>query len=199
MRTDFRLVVLPAAFFVAACTSHDTSSPAKKSTASAELTTVPQSYQRMRFVSDLEQAKSSAPAAQSQHSKQPDGARTRRSVASNAVTVAPDPMAEMMSHAPVATVTSQELPPVLIAVNSPSTAVVPARVPSDEGGLDHGGASIGDVLSGIGQHVVIRGGHAGTDKCDPRTDGRINGTIGERPSFGMPLPTGQVFGGGRHR
>jgi hypothetical protein len=39
--------------------------------------------------------------------------------------------------------------------------------------------------------VVIRGGHGGVDKCDPRTDGRRTGGIYIMgPNSGMPLPTG---------
>lgn len=198
MRTDLRVLALPVAIALGACTTHDTATAAKRPAASPDLAAVPQRYQRMRFVSDLEQAKAASPGAAAERSRQPEGPRNRRSVASNTVTTAPDPMAEMMSRAPVATVTAEAQPPVLIAVSAPSTAVVPAPMPADAGGLDHGGGSIGDVLSGVGTHVVIRGGHAGTDKCDPRTDGRINGTIADRPTFGMPVPTGQVFGGGRH-
>ena len=198
MRTNVRLVA-PIFVLLGACSSHDTATATKKAS-SPDLAAVPQTYQRMRFVSDLERSNALAPAAANHTVKQPEGARTRRSVASNAVSPAPDPMADMMSHAPVATVTAEAQPPVLIAVSAPSSAVVPARIPSDEGGLDHsGGSGIGDVLAGVGQHVVIRGGHAGTDKCDPRTDGRINGTISDRPNFGMPVPTGAVFGGGHRR
>jgi hypothetical protein len=42
--------------------------------------------------------------------------------------------------------------------------------------------------------VVIRGGHGGIDKCDPRTDGRRRGGMGgmmDRPDFGMPVPMGR--------
>ena len=98
------------------------------------------------------------------------------------------------SAAPVATAPE----PVVIA-QKPSAvpAVVPAANPDGEGdggmGARRRGGGIGGlggVLGGIIGGVVIRGGHGGVDKCDPRTDGRRGGIFIERPTYGMPLPSG---------
>ena len=66
-----------------------------------------------------------------------------------------------------------------------------------EGGIGErrSGGGLAGVLGGIIGAVVIRGGHGGVDKCDPRTDGRRRGGMGgvlvDRPDFGLPLPTGR--------
>jgi hypothetical protein len=49
------------------------------------------------------------------------------------------------------------------------------------------------MLGGIIGAVVIRGGHGGRDKCDPRTDRRGGIVIARGPDLSMPLPTGQTF------
>jgi hypothetical protein len=66
------------------------------------------------------------------------------------------------------------------------------------GDRGHGGG-LGGLLGGLIGAVIIRGGHGGIDKCDPRTDGRANPTVIDRPDFGMPLPTGQTFPRSRQR
>ena len=63
----------------------------------------------------------------------------------------------------------------------------------------HGGGGWGGLIGGIIGSVVIRGGHGGVDKCDPRTDGRARPPISDRPDFSMPLPIGRpTFPGPRH-
>jgi hypothetical protein len=53
---------------------------------------------------------------------------------------------------------------------------------------------LGGILGGIIGGVVIRGGHGGVDKCDPRTDGRGGRPpIFDQPNTGLPLPSGRGF------
>ena len=78
----------------------------------------------------------------------------------------------------------------------PAPLPVPARGGSGaDGGLGQRGrgrgiGGLGGILGGIIGGVVIRGGHGGVDKCDPRTDGRTGGIFIMGPNSGMPLPTG---------
>ena len=166
------------------------------SAASRDLATAPQSYQRMRFVSDVEQSKSSIVA------EQPKVAQHAHHTTTVSV---PDPIASMASHtpAPVSTpVASVPEPSITIAAALPATVPmsVPAGGPSADGAITdqgHGGGGLGGWLGGV---AVIRGGIGPRDKCDPRTDGRVRPEIVGRPDFAMPLPTGQpTFSRGRGR
>lgn len=123
---------------------------------------------------------------------------------------------ESASPAPIAAAPAPE----------PTVAIVASSQPSNEqvsGGSDgvgdrgHGGG-LGGLLGGIIGSVVLRGGHGGIDKCDTRTagrgrppmtagtdpvtggsdtEGRARPPVTDRPDFGLPIPTGRVFG--RHR
>jgi hypothetical protein len=177
------------------------------------LTIAPQSRQPMRFVSDVEQWKGRRPV------KLPKAAR--HPVRHEAEPVAEESMD--MGTVPVVAVASESTIPEPIAATparEPTTAIVPSSQPSSEavgsgsdgvGDRGHGGG-LGGLLGGIIGTVVLRGGHGGIDKCDPRTDGRRPPIVGggpyetdgrartpvpDRPDFGVPVPTGRVFGGGR--
>ena len=123
-----------------------------------------------------------------------------RSASGSATEAAPDPMATLGSGLPAASATATAAaitPSEDVAIRpAPSAAPAPIVDAPDGGWGDSHGRGIGSVIAGIIGGVVIRGGPAGTDKCDPRTDARANGTIRNRPDFGLPLPTGRVFGGG---
>lgn len=158
---------------------------AAASASSKDLVAAPQNYQRMRFVSAIEQSRASVPAR-----------RPKVSHHSDRLTMAPatDPMAAMMAHAPIpvsTTSATSEQSVAIAARPAPEAATVPIGPTTESGG----GGGLGAMLGGIIGNVVIRGGHAGDGKCDPRTDARANGTIANRPDFSMPQPTGQpTFG-----
>lgn len=161
-----------------------------------DLAIAPQSYRRMRFVSDIEQAKTSTPARRpkvSHHAVPPtirpspasDEATTTADDAVGATTTeaaAPAPVTESPEPQPAVAVAQQPAPEPVAQATSESGPSV-----GDQG---HGGG-LGGLLGGIIGAVVIRGGHGGVDKCDPRYDGRARPTVIDRPDFGLPLPTGR--------
>ncbi|MEO8620437.1 MAG: hypothetical protein ABI625_05180 [bacterium] len=192
MRMKGNVTILSLALVLSACSKRQEPTAAlsddlKKDLAAAsastkDLVAAPQNYQRMRFVSAIEQseatvAKRSKPLRHSAHT---------------APNVAPDPMAAMMSNTPmtVSTVSTSSAESAVTVRTAPEAAVVPVGRTTEEGG-----GGLGALLGGIVSNVVIRGGRVGDGKCDPRTDARANGTIANRPDFSMPIPTGQpVFG-----
>jgi hypothetical protein len=190
----------------------DLKSDLAAASAGGALTIAPQSRPPMRFVSDVEQWKGRSSV------KLPKAAP--HAARHEARPVAKESMD--MGTAPVVAVASQSTIPEPIAAApapEPTTAIVPSSLPSSEpvgsgsdgvGDRGHGGG-LGGLLGGIIGTVVLRGGHGGIDKCDTRTDGRgrqpvIGGSeadgrgrppVTDRPDFGLPVPTGRVFGGGR--
>jgi hypothetical protein len=195
MRMKGNVAMLSLALVLSACSKRQEPTAAlsddlKKDLAAAaastkDLVAAPQNYQRMRFVSAIEQSVGSVAAKRS---------KPLRHSAHTAASVAPDPMAAMMSHTPmpVSTVSnsSGESAVAVTVRPAPEAANVPVGRTTEEGG-----GGLGALLGGIVSNVVIRGGRVGDGKCDPRTDARANGTIANRPDFSMPLPTGQpVFG-----
>jgi hypothetical protein len=216
MRTDWKVAALSLALVLAACGKRQDQAAAlpddlKKdlaaaSASSGDLAIAPQSYRRMRFVSDIEQSRASVPAKRPKISHHHDRmTASHQPAASEASTdVAAEPMVSMASEspAPVSTPSAPASEPTVVIAQRPSPE--PASAPagsSDSGVGDRGqGGGLGGLLGGIIGAVVIRGGHGGVDHCDPRTDGRARPTVIERPDFGMPLPTGQTtFPGSRRR
>ncbi|MFL5608133.1 MAG: hypothetical protein ACJ8AD_16900 [Gemmatimonadaceae bacterium] len=223
MRRHTTVAALSLTFVLGACgrPRQDADLPAdlKQDLAAASvgggaLAIAPQSRQPMRFVSDVEQWKGGSSI------KLPKAAR--HPVRHLAKPVAKESMD--MGTAPVVAVASESTTPEPIAAApapEPTSAIVPSSQPSSEhigsgseGIGDRGrGGGLGGLLGGIIGSVVLRGGHGGIDKCDPRTDGRRPPVIGgtydtdgrarsgatDRPDFGMPLPTGTIFSTGRHR
>lgn len=215
MRTDFKVASLTLALALSACSRREEPTAtlpddlkrdlAVASSASGDLATAPQSYQRMRFVSDVELPKKTEPAHRPSVAKRPIRPTVRRSPKAEQPLPEParEPEATAVAVAP-APVPAAEAPipePVVIAQRptpdyTPST--IPASLPSD-GGIGErrrggGVGGLGGILGGIIGGVVIRGGHGGVDKCDPRTDGRgRRPPIFDQPNTGMPLPTGRSF------
>jgi len=210
MRMEYKAAALSLVVLASACSKRpeptaSLSDDLKKdlataSAASSPLATAPQSYERMRFVSDIERTRATVRAPRPKVSKRHERmAPTQHgsgdpvvSLASNTIETVTTPS---NSPSPEPTTTVAALP-------TPDPLIRPAGGPSDQGAgaAPDAGRGIGSVLGGILSGVVIRGGHAGPDKCDPRTDGRARGAISDRPDFRMPVLGGQpIFGGGRRR
>lgn len=165
-----------------------------------DLAIAQKSYQRMRFVSSIEQSRPIVPA------KRPSTSHQRLHVASHHQTtqpitdVASEPTITAVSETPgtVSTPEAAAPAPSITVAPAPAPEASPAPVGSSSGGTvgDHDqGGGIGGLLGGI-MGAVIRGGHVGVDKCDPRTDGRRGGVIMGPPVFENPVPTGQpIFSG----
>jgi hypothetical protein len=174
---------------------------AAASVPTSDLAVAPQGYKRMRFVSDIEQTRGTVVALRAVPSRRHEHMLiSHRSTSGTATDIAPDPMASLAAAmpAPTATASSSAITPSVEVSARPAPTASPAPVGDTQDGTvgDSHGRGIGSVLAGILGGVVIRGGPAGSDKCDPRTDARANGTIRNRPDFGLPVPTGRVFGGG---
>jgi hypothetical protein len=162
-----------------------------------ELANSSRGYQRMRFVSEIEQPKASTPV---QLTKAPHKV-TRPKVSNQALAektpeAAPDPKVEVASEPTV----TESTPPAPAPDPTPSVVVAPRPSPQPvnmpaSGGSGSGasggsgGGGIGEAIGVIIGTVIIRGGAGGVDKCDPRTDGRGRGTV-NRPEWGLPLPSG---------
>jgi hypothetical protein len=203
MRTESKVAALSLALLFSACSKRPeptASLPddlqkdlAAASASTSPLATAPQSYERMRFVSDIERTRATTPASRPKVSR-----RHEQMTAANHASA--DPIVSLASQTleTVATPAETPAPEPTVAVAArpaPEPMVMPSGGPSEAGVSPDNGRGIGGILGGILAGVVIRGGHAGPDKCDPRTDGRARGTISSRPDFSMPLPTGQpIFG-----
>ena len=188
MRITGRIATMSFALLVGACADR-----AEKPAATAvppappgDLSAVPQTYQRMRFVSSIERSREAAPARRSTSVR-----RAERMAPSHVR----DPIAALVSQAPVAVATpvaTSSEPAFAVAVR---TTPEPARVseePIYESPIvDYPRADAGQEYGG----VVIRGRPAGTGKCDPRSEAQARGQLAGRPTFGLPVPTGQAFGG----
>ena len=205
MRTMHRLAAFALLVSLGACarkseqaaTASGNRSKAVASAPKPNLEIAPQTYKRMRFVSDLEQTRGAVPIKQASASRLAD--RPARPLARS---IALDPVVSVASRQMATVTTVQVMAPqpaaVMASLPAPELARAPSA-PSDGGGLDHAGeSSDGGRFGGLSTHVVIRGGRAGDDKCDPRTDARVAGILDGRPDSRMPLvPTRSVFGGSR--
>jgi hypothetical protein len=165
----------------------------------SDLAIAPKSYQPMRFVSAIEQSRPIAPA------KRPSTSHERMHAVSHHVTqpmtdVASEPTVTAVAGAATTVSTPEAAAPAPSITVAPAPAPEPSSAPagSSSGGTvgDHDqGGGLAGLLGGI-MGAVIRGGHVGVDKCDPRTDGRRGGVIIGPPVFENPAPTGQpVFSG----
>ena len=211
MRTRFVVTALSLAILLASCSKgHEPAAgipdDLKRDLVAAavptsDLAIAPMGYKRMRFVSDIEQTRGTTIAIRQVPSRHHEHMMvSRRSTSGTTTDVVPDPMASLAAAmpAPIATATSTATTPTVEVSVRPAPVASPASIGDSQDGTvgDSHGRGIGSVLAGILGGVVIRGGPAGSDKCDPRTDARANGTIRNRPDFGLPVPTGRVFGGG---
>ena len=220
MRTDLKVAALSLAVVLGACDAREEQSTGLSedlkrdlavASAATDLATAPRSYERARFVSDVEMSRAKAPAPRPVASKRrTPPVRRPEPVKSPAEEVVPEPTVASNEEpapapAPVAVATETAPEPIVI-VQQPTTETAPAPIPVSTGRGDDGrsvgeggigerrpGGGLGGVLGGIIGTVVIRGGHGGVDKCDPRTDGRRGrgGVIARRPDFGMPSPVGR--------
>ena len=216
MRTDWKIAVLSLPLVLGACVKRPEQTAslsddlkrdiAAASAAGGELAIAPQSFRRMRFVSDIEQSRTSRPAKRPKVSHRPvRPTASPQPAADEATDVASDEVVAMASESP-APVSPSEAPapaPAIVIAQRPSAEPAVAQAgPESEGNVGDrgGGGGLGGLLGGIIGAVVIRGGHGGVDKCDPRVDGRARPTVIDRPDFGLPLPTGQpTFPGSRRR
>jgi hypothetical protein len=205
MRTECKVATLSLALVFAACAKRQeptASLPddlkkdlAAASASSSALASAPNSYQRMRFVSDIERARVSVPAKRPKVSRHPTRMAASHQSGSEATDLSADASVSLASSSP-APASTPEAPvpePSIAVAGRPAPGPMSAPAGTSEGGAAENGrgGGLGGMLGGIIGAVIIRGGHVGPDKCDPRTDGRARGTITDRPDFGMPLPVGQ--------
>jgi len=214
MRTHWKLATLSLVVIAGACNKPDQratglSDDLKRDLAAASTAgdLAPQNYQRMRFVSDIERAPSATIAkaptpAKSTHRAVRPVVSHRRDAAPTSVAAKSDEPAPNV-ETPVASVETPIPEPSVVISQRPTPATVQMPAPSSgEGGIgERGGVGgLGGILGGIIGSVVLRGGHAGEDHCDPRTDGRYprtsNPPMTDRPSNGSPFPRGGSGGRG---
>jgi hypothetical protein len=218
MRTDVKVATLSLAVVLGACNarqeqatglSEDLKKDLAVASAASDLATAPKSYQRARFVSDVEMSShTKLPAPKLVASKRrTKPVRRPVPVKRPANDVVEDPTVaanEELAPAAAATPAATSTPEPVVIVQQPTTETAPDPVPASTGRGDDGrsvgeggigerrrGGGLGGMLGGIIGAVVIRGGHGGVDKCDPRTDGRRGGVMVHRPDFGMPSPIGR--------
>jgi outer membrane biosynthesis protein TonB len=165
-----------------------------------------QGYQRMNYVSAVEQVKPAVPSRHIATTSSPSRS-SKRPKKSNP---APAPVAEEVatqdspSPEPQQTPSAAPAPEPVVVAQQPSPEPTPAPVGNtgegSAGGRGNRGGGWGGILGGIIGAVVIRGGGVGDDHCDPRTDGRNRGPVYPNiPIARMPVNQGGVFGGhGRH-
>ena len=193
MRTQYVLATFTLAAVLTSCSKQDapTAAAAKgaqPTAASADLATAPLPYQRMRFVSEIEQSKRSVIARSPEHTRlashatrnHRDAFSATRSALTSLVASAPVSVAMASAAAPSVVVAStQAAPPIVTPVAAVSQTVA-------DGGSGHGGM--------VGS-VVIRGGLGPNGKCDPRSDAQAAGMLAGRPNSSMPMmPSSPVFG-----
>jgi len=210
MRTDFKVASLALGLALSACSRREEPTAtlsddlkrdlAVASSSTSDLATAPQNYQRMRFVSDVELPKTE-PAHRPSVSKKPIRPVIQRSP--KAVEPLPEPakapevIAVVNKPAP-APASEAPIPEPVVIAQRPTPDYTPANQPSSmpsDGGMGErrrggGVGGLGGILGGIMGGVVIRGGHGGVDKCDPRTDGRGRAPVFDNPVSGMPIPMG---------
>jgi len=215
MRTDVKVAAISFAVVLGACNSRREQTTglsedlkrdlAVASASAGDLATAPTAYQPTRFVSGVEMARSkvTVPHMVATKRRTPKVKRAE-AVSKPADDVVADPAVASNealgpAPAPVATPSAPTVEPTVI-VQQPTTESAPAPEQPSTGRTDGGGrgdggigdrgrgSGIGGILGGIIGAVVIRGGHGGVDKCDPRTDGRRRGGVFDRPDIGRGLP-----------
>jgi hypothetical protein len=215
MRTNWKVSALSLVLVLGACSRREESAAAlpddlKKDLAVAsasggDLAIAPQGYQRARFVSAIEQSRAAQPARRPKSAHHALHAMvTHVSASATTTDAAPEPAMDVASEAPEPVATPAETAPEPTAEVAPHPSPEPVRqagASEEIGAGDRGrGSGLGGLLGGIIGAVVIRGGHGGIDKCDPRHEGRGGTTIVVgRPDFGgYPVPIGQpTFPGSR--
>ena len=223
MRTGVKVAAISFGVLLVACSdprkeqttglSEDLKRDLAAAAAPGDLATAPRSYERTRFVSDIElsrTAKTPTPrlVATKRRTKP---VRRAEAVDRPAPDVVEEPTVasnEAMAPAPAPAPAPTTDPEPTVIAQLPAEPMTPAPAPTagrggegGEGGIGERarGGGLGGVLGGIIGAVVIRGGRGGIDHCDPRVDARRRGRIGgpggmggvlvERPG-GLPIPTG---------
>jgi hypothetical protein len=216
MRKHVKVATLSLAVFAGACgTSKEKSAAlpddlqkdlAAASAPASDLATAPKSFEPTRFVSEMERTaapvrvkKIVATKRKTKPMLRPVAVMKPAEEVAAAETAGTSEMAPSTTKAPA----PSDLPTIPEPVASaPDQGAEPANYPvpsrggsGGDGGIGQRGrgrgiGGLGGILGGIIGGVVIRGGHGGVDKCDPRTDGRTSGVFIIGPNSGMPLPTG---------
>lgn len=189
MRTHHVAAALLLAAFASACGRQDSPTAAQAKATSpqpaADLATAPQPYQRMRFVSELEQSPRSAPINSTLRTRHAIGTKSNRHDAISATRAS---LASLVKTAPVAVSVASAAIPAPSAVVAGTQVAPPVSMPAQESM---------EVASdrGHGLGVMIRGGVGPNGKCDPRSEAQASGMLAGRPNSAMPLmPSMSVFG-----
>ena len=223
MRTDLKVAAISFGVLLVACSdsrqeqatglSEDLKRDLAAAAAPGDLATAPRTYERTRFVSDVELSRTTkTPTPRMVASKRRTKPVLRaQAVEKPAADVVEDPAVasnEAMAPAPAPEAAPSPSNEPTVIAQQPVEPSAPASAPTagrgddgrsvGQGGIGERsrGGGLAGVLGGIIGAVVIRGGHGGIDKCDPRTDGRrrgggMGGVLVDRPDFGLPLPTGR--------
>jgi hypothetical protein len=213
MRSKWKVPALTLAVVLASCTKPQepaTNTDSLKrdlDAASASTELAPKTYERARFVSPIEQVRPTAPALASVPASRRVGHdMTTHEAAAPATEPVPQPAVaeavatlESESPATVATPTASAPEPSVVIVQGAPREPEPIRVSVSRPGTMIGDDGVGGLGGLIGASdgvagAVIRGGHAGVDKCDPRAHagGRPAMPASGRPTSRMPAyPSGR--------
>ena len=194
MRTHHVVVSITLAVALTACNRQDTPTAAQAKAAppalASDLATAPQPYQRMRFVSPLEQTRATvlAPSrAASRHASRV--VATHRDVS---IAIAPT-LASLKMSADVGMAVASSVTPVSAVAATAMHAAPPMSMPAEVAA--EFAADRGHTDGGLVGRVMIRGGVGPNGKCDPRSDAQAAGMLAGRPNSAMPLmPSTSVFG-----
>jgi hypothetical protein len=194
MRTHYIAASLTLAAALTACNHQDAPTTAQATAAlptlASDLATAPLPYQRMRFVSALEQTPRSALAPARVASRQ-----TSRVVATHHdVSIATAPaLASLKMSADVGMAVASSVTSVRAVSATAMQAAPPMSMPAEVAA--EFAADRGRIDGGLVGRVLIRGGVGPNGKCDPRSDAQAAGMLAGRPNSAMPLmPSMSVFG-----
>lgn len=194
MRHTRFLAALSVVTLATACSSNS-EEPVKASSADARtaaLAPAPQTYQRMRFVSPVEQSGATRVPLVSSTRHATQHAVAHAPAAEPAATT-PDPLASLAPAVTMASVTTSAAPSETGIVVALKAAPQPAGEPAPWSS---------EALSERRPHaVVMRGGAVGPEKCDALTDARARRAAAERSSGSMraPVIASTVFSRGSGR
>jgi len=214
MRKHVKVATLSLAVFAGACgiskeksatLPEDLQKDLATATAPAgDLATAPKSFQPTSIVSDVERTAGPVRVKTAVKAKRktkpmmrPEPVNKPAEEVAAADVAGTSEMAPSTTRQPVPS-DMPTIPEPVASAPGPGARPAASPVPNAGGSGDDGignrrGRGIGGILGGIFGGVVIRGGHGGVDRCDPRTDGRRTGAIyigASGPNSGMPLPTG---------
>ena len=191
MRTHLAVATLSLAAALTACNRQDTPTAAQATPASpaaSDLAAAPQPYQRMRFVSALEQSRSSVTLQSPEHARHAATSASRHRVAPSAARAA---LASLVTSAPITMAVASAAAPATSMAIATTHAAPPMSMPAEVAA-----EFVADRGHGMsGPSVMIRGGVGPNGKCDPRSDAQAAGMLAGRPNSAMPMmPSTSVFG-----